>query len=307
MHSCTKVPSIDKTSSPKKFKLLLANSFCLNWTQFSYQNYLDRLLPSYIEIVVVININVTIIIFSIWTGTLTWSWELSSWTQNHFIKIWPLFRWAWINNLVHLRGRQYLSWITILARKTLIMTEVLLSDTEARSPLRSTASLSFAPWPPLMSGWSSYSAHAQLMLMLMLPGHPWCQVHRLEDHFHHAQHIFHHHKNHPFAVTNHTFSKNLMEYFFIIATYSPKNAATRDFWIESRRVARTPSWGRRHQPSSPSSASPGHSVIVILMASVVVIVNVIVTNTINIFITAHFGSSPAPWETFWNVGVQVLR
>ena len=65
MHSCTKVPSIDKTSSPKKFKLLLANSFCLNWTQFSYQNYLDRLLPSYIEIVVVININVTIIIFSI--------------------------------------------------------------------------------------------------------------------------------------------------------------------------------------------------------------------------------------------------
>ena len=41
------------------------------------------------------------------------------------------------------------------------------------------------------------------------------------------------------------------------------------------------------------------------LCSVVVIV--IVTNTINIFITAHFGSSPAPWETFWNVGVQVLR
>ena len=52
---------------------------------------------------------------------------------------------------------------------------------------------------------------------------------------------------------------------------------------------------------------PQVSVIVLLMASVVVIVNVIVTNTFNIFITAHFGSSPAPWETFWNVGVQVLR
>ena len=50
-------------------------------------------------------------------------------------------------------------------------------------------------------------------------------------------------------------------------------------------------------------AHPQVSVIVLLMASVVVIVNV--TNTINIFITAHFGSSPAPWETFWNVGVQV--
>ena len=54
-------------------------------------------------------------------------------------------------------------------------------------------------------------------------------------------------------------------------------------------------------------AHPQVSVIVLLMASVVVIAYVIVTNTINIFITAHFGSSPAPWETFWNVGVQVLK
>ena len=186
MHSCTKVPSIDKTSSPKKFKLLLANSFCLNWTQFSYQNYLDRLLPSYIEIVVVININVTIIIFSIWTGTLTWSWELSSWTQNHFIKIWPPFRWAWINNLVHLGGRQYLSWITIMTRKTLITTAC------SAIPRRGPLSVRLLPCPSLL-------------------GHPWCQVDRHDDHFHHAQHFFRHHRNHPLTVPSHTFSKNLME------------------------------------------------------------------------------------------------
>ena len=54
-------------------------------------------------------------------------------------------------------------------------------------------------------------------------------------------------------------------------------------------------------------AHPQVSVIVLLMASVVVVVIANVIVAINIFITAHFGSSPAPWEAFWNVGVQVLR